>query len=83
MNAAALGIEEVGTSLFKHQISGSEIIEGRFKNKAIFDQLKKCDAIIFASPTYMGGQLHNLKLLQMPVVRPGRDKNGRESLPLA
>lgn len=61
MNAAALGIEEAGTSLFKHQISGSEIIEGRFKNKAIFDQLKKCDAIIFASPTYMGGAAAQFK----------------------
>ncbi|MFS1524818.1 flavodoxin family protein [Microbulbifer sp. 2304DJ12-6] len=39
---------------FSHQILGAEIIEGRFINKILMDELKTCDAIIFGSPTYMG-----------------------------
>lgn len=41
--------------LIKHRIQGSEIIEGRFKSDHLFDKLHACDAIIFGSPTYMGG----------------------------
>jgi multimeric flavodoxin WrbA len=37
-----------------HQIVGSEIIEGRFVNVELMTELHTCDAIIFASPTYMG-----------------------------
>ena len=33
---------------------GSEIIEGRFVNYEIMEKLQQCQAIIFASPTYMG-----------------------------
>lgn len=36
-------------------ISGKDIVEGRYKNDAIFAQLEASDAIIFGSPTYMGG----------------------------
>ena len=38
-----------------HQISGKEIIEGRFKNTSLFETLKDCDGIVMGSPTYMGG----------------------------
>ncbi|MGB0867416.1 MAG: flavodoxin family protein [Granulosicoccaceae bacterium] len=37
------------------KIEGSDIIEGRFVNYAYFEALRDCDAIVFASPTYMGG----------------------------
>ena len=37
-----------------HQIVGAEIIEGRFVNKKLMNELHNCDAIVFASPTYMG-----------------------------
>lgn len=40
---------------FIYSIKGSDIIEGRFKNTQIFDELHNSDAIVFASPTYMGG----------------------------
>ncbi|MBI3869169.1 MAG: flavodoxin family protein [Verrucomicrobia bacterium] len=36
-------------------IHGKDIIEGRFKNDAAFAQLDASDAIVFGSPTYMGG----------------------------
>lgn len=55
VDSAALGIESTGASVFLHSISGSEIIDGRFVNENVFKSLEICDAIIFASPTYMGG----------------------------
>ena len=36
-------------------INGKEIVEGRYKNAAVLEQLDASDAIIFGSPTYMGG----------------------------
>jgi NAD(P)H dehydrogenase (quinone) len=36
-------------------ITGKEIAEGRFKNDALLAQLDASDAVIFGSPTYMGG----------------------------
>jgi NAD(P)H dehydrogenase (quinone) len=36
-------------------ISGKDIVEGRFKNDALLAQLDASDAVIFGSPTYMGG----------------------------
>jgi NAD(P)H dehydrogenase (quinone) len=36
-------------------ISGKDIAEGRFKNDALLAQLDASDAVIFGSPTYMGG----------------------------
>ena len=37
-----------------HQITGKEIVDGRFINHELMTELHNCDAIIFASPTYMG-----------------------------
>ncbi|GAD03111.1 flavodoxin family protein [Agarivorans albus] len=37
------------------QIQGKQIVEGRFCAPEVFEQLVDCDAIIFGSPTYMGG----------------------------
>lgn len=36
-------------------IAGKDIVEGRFKNDALLAQLDASDAVIFGSPTYMGG----------------------------
>ncbi|EPR2983583.1 flavodoxin family protein [Vibrio parahaemolyticus] len=41
--------------ILSHRIEGSEIIEGRFVKPNLMDELAECDAIIFGSPTYMGG----------------------------
>ncbi len=53
--AAKLEIEKAGVKVIQHRISGSEIVDGRFINVSLFRQLQNCEAIIFASPTYMGG----------------------------
>jgi len=36
-------------------VNGKDIVEGRYKNDNTFVQLDASDAIIFGSPTYMGG----------------------------
>ena len=42
-------------------ITGDEITKGRFQNDAAFAQLDASDAIIFGSPTYMGGPAAQFK----------------------
>ena len=42
-------------------ISGDDIAKGRYKNDAVFAQLDASDAIIFGSPTYMGGPAAQFK----------------------
>lgn len=41
--------------VIEHRIEGHEIVEGRFVNTELFARLENCDAIIFGTPTYMGG----------------------------
>ncbi|HHF0508639.1 TPA: flavodoxin family protein [Vibrio antiquarius] len=54
--AIAAGVEQQGEcEILSHRIEGSETIEGRFVNPHLMDELAECDAIIFGSPTYMGG----------------------------
>ncbi|MFC7421642.1 flavodoxin family protein [Iodobacter arcticus] len=48
------GAQELATPSI-YRISGAEIIAGRFIDEAIWAQLDQADAIIFGSPTYMGG----------------------------
>ena len=55
VDSAIAEIKRLGCEVFSHAIQGSEIIEGRFVNTKIFAELKTSDAILFASPTYMGG----------------------------
>jgi len=42
-------------------ISGDDITKGRYANDAVFAQLDASDAIIFGSPTYMGGPAAQFK----------------------
>jgi multimeric flavodoxin WrbA len=53
--------EQAGAQVYIHQIMGCEIIEGRFENHSLFEELLDCNAIIFASPTYMGGAAAQFK----------------------
>lgn len=48
-------LEACECKLVVHKIEGHQIKDGRFKHPALFDELHACDAIIFGSPTYMGG----------------------------
>jgi multimeric flavodoxin WrbA len=41
--------------VFVYRILGNDIVDGRFKNTDIFKDLHESQAIIFATPTYMGG----------------------------
>ena len=42
-------------------ISGDDIVKGRYKNEEVFATLDASDAIIFGSPTYMGGPAAQFK----------------------
>ncbi|MGC4012931.1 MAG: flavodoxin family protein [Luteolibacter sp.] len=42
-------------------IEGKDIVEGRFTNEAVLASLDSADAIIFGSPTYMGGPAAQFK----------------------
>ncbi|MFD0892966.1 flavodoxin family protein [Luteolibacter ambystomatis] len=44
-----------------HAIEGKDIVEGRFTNEALLASLDAADAIIFGSPTYMGGPAAQFK----------------------
>lgn len=54
--AIAAGAEQqLETEVFSYRIKGEDLQAGRFVNHALFSTLQACDAIIFGSPTYMGG----------------------------
>lgn len=52
--AVCTELTEQHIPFISHKIVGTEIVEGRFINNALMALLHTCDAIIFASPTYMG-----------------------------
>jgi NAD(P)H dehydrogenase (quinone) len=54
--AVTKGAEQVNqTTAHILRITGEQITEGRWSDDAIIDQLNQSDAIVFGSPTYMGG----------------------------
>jgi NAD(P)H dehydrogenase (quinone) len=55
----AASVAGVKTNLIA--ISGDDIVKGRYSNDAVFAQLDASDAIIFGSPTYMGGPAGQFK----------------------
>ena len=60
--AVAEGAKGVaGTTAELIRIAGADITEGRWKNPAVFAQLAAADAIVFGTPTYMGGYAAQLK----------------------
>ncbi len=61
VKAAVAELEELGLHCFVHLIKGEEIVEGRFVKTDILTELSAADAIIFASPTYMGGAAAQFK----------------------
>lgn len=52
----------IGVQVQSLVITSKDIIEGRFDNPAALEQLDASDAIIFGSPTYMGGPSGQFKL---------------------
>ena len=55
--AASVG----GTKANLIAINGEDIVKGRYKNDAVLEQLDASDAILFGSPTYMGGPAAQFK----------------------
>jgi NAD(P)H dehydrogenase (quinone) len=55
----AASVTGVKTNLIA--LSGDDIAKGRYQNDAVFAQLDASDAIIFGSPTYMGGPAAQFK----------------------
>lgn len=54
--SVAKGAEQAGdTTVQVLRITGEQITQGRWKDEAIVEQLNQSDAIVFGSPTYMGG----------------------------
>lgn len=61
--AVAKGAASVaGVKVNTIAINGKDIVEGRFKNDTAFADLDASDAIIFGSPTYMGGPSGQFKV---------------------
>jgi NAD(P)H dehydrogenase (quinone) len=50
-----------GTQTHLLPLSGDQIVKGRYENEALLAQLDASDAIIFGSPTYMGGPAAQFK----------------------
>ncbi|MDF5711095.1 MAG: flavodoxin family protein [Nostoc sp. S4] len=46
-------VEDITVNLLR--ITGEQIIDGRWKNDSMMATLNQADAIVFGSPTYMGG----------------------------
>src|SRR5271169_4260468 len=55
----AASVAGVKTNLIA--INGDDIVKGRYQNESIFAQLDASDAIIFGSPTLMGGPAAQFK----------------------
>ena len=54
--AIAKGASSVGdVKVNTIAINGKDIVEGRFKNETVLAQLDASDAMLFGSPTFMGG----------------------------
>ena len=60
-DAVAEGAKSAGCDVYVHQIAGSEIQEGRWQNDSVLSELDACDAVVFGSPTYMGGVAAQMK----------------------
>lgn len=60
--AVAEGAKSIsGTTAELIRLVGADITEGRWKNPAALDTLAAADAIVFGTPTYMGGYSAQMK----------------------
>jgi len=59
VHKGAASVDGVKTHLIS--INGDEIVKGRYKNEDVLAKLDSSDAIIFGSPTYMGGPAAQFK----------------------
>ena len=59
--AVARGAASTGAKIQLVPIRGEDIVQGRYQNAAVLSQLDNSAAIIFGSPTYMGGPAAQFK----------------------
>ncbi|MBW4618645.1 MAG: flavodoxin family protein [Cyanosarcina radialis HA8281-LM2] len=60
--AVAAGTQKVSDATVQLlRITGEQIVNGRWQNDAMIESLDRVDAIIFGSPTYMGGVASQFK----------------------
>ncbi len=55
------GVKAAGGEALDLPVVGEDIIEGRWQNDTLAEQLDSCDAIIFGTPTYMGSIAGQMK----------------------
>lgn len=61
-DALAEGFGKAGVDVFRHRVDGADIKEGRWSDPGgVVDGIKSADAVIFGTPTYMGGVAAQLK----------------------
>lgn len=61
-------------------IEGKDIVEGLYKNDQVMELLKESDAIIFGSPTYMGGVASQFKAFADATVGSWINQQWRDKL---
>lgn len=59
--AVAEGARSTGVRIYEHQIRDEDFKGGRWLNETVLAELDEADAILFGSPTYMGGVSAQLK----------------------
>lgn len=70
-------IDDASAEYFR--ITKDLLAGGRFRGDTVLTGLGTCDAIIFGSPTYMGGWPVNLRPLLIPLVSSGVNSFGQTS----
>lgn len=58
---AEAAAEGAGAGAALHRIRGSDIVEGRFRTQGPLDAVDAADAVLFGSPTFMGGPAAEFK----------------------
>lgn len=78
VQAGAASVE--GTTANLISISGSDIINGRYQNTELILALEESDAIIFGSPTYMGGPAAQFKAFADATVGSWTNQKWRDKI---
>ena len=78
VNKGAASVEGVQTNLIA--INGDDIIKGRYENEEVMSALDASDAIIFGSPTFMGGPAAQFKAFADASVRRWSEQSWRDKL---
>jgi NAD(P)H dehydrogenase (quinone) len=78
VNKGAASVSGVKTNLIA--ISGDDIVNGRYQNHKVMSALEVSSAIIFGSPTYMGGPASQFKAFADATVDAWYEQKWRDKL---